>query len=302
MDSGQRNASGSGGRHPLPGSEFLASPLGGTMDAPPTPVADTFATEMAIGSTPGPDADTRGGQSSGTDAPSKASDAAAGAADKAKSVASDASSKVQSAASDASSKVQSVASDAKSAVQGAVSDPAGAAHDIADKAKSAAESVTSAAPETLSRVKEWITAHPMVAVGAGLIGGIVLGGSGGGNHHHHHYHGDSGADQHTSGGNGSQSSHSSGGSGGSGGQQAASGLLGMVQQTGLLDTVTQVADRLMKSANGHAAELMRQRVPGFDEQMRQKTGGSPTPAPAPPAKPAVTTTVPARPTITTPIR
>ena len=284
MDSGQRNPSRSGGRDPLRGSEFLASPLGGSMDAPPTPVADTFATEMAIGSTPGPDAETRGGQGSQTGETDKASDAASGAADKAKSV-----------ASDAKSKAQSVASEAKSTVQDAVSDPSGAAHEVADKAKSAADSVTSAAPETLSRVKDWITAHPMVAVGAGLIGGIVLGGSGGGSHHHHHYHGDSGSAQHSSGSNGSQSS---GTSHGSGGQHAPGGLLGLVQQTGLLDTVTQAADRLMKSANGHAAELMRQRVPGFDEQLRQKTGG----AAVPPTGSGVQTTAPAQPTRVTPVR
>lgn len=281
MDSGQRNQPGNGGRNPLPGSEFLASPLGGSMDAPPTPVADTFAMEMALGSTPGPDAETRDGQSSNTGTASKASDVASGAADKAKSV-----------ASDASSKVQGVATDAKSKVQDVVSDPSGAAHDVVDKAKSAAESVSAAAPETLSRVKDWITAHPMVAVGAGLIGGVVLGGSGGGSHHHHHYHGESGSDQQSSGGSGSQSSHASGS------HQAPSGLLGIVQQIGLLDVVTQAADRLMKSANGHAAELMRQRVPGFDEQMRQKPGTSSMP----PAGSGMKITAPARPTGTTPIR
>ncbi len=283
MDSGQRDQSGPVGRNPLPGSEFLATPLGGTMDAPPMPVADTFAEEMAVGSTPGPDASTSGDQGSASDVTSKASDVASGAAVKAKSVASDASSKVQSAASDARGKVQD-----------AVSDPAGAAHDLAATAKSAADSVTSAAPEALSRVKEWITAHPMVAVGAGLVGGIVLGGSGGGSQHHHHYHGDNGSNQHSA-GNGSQSSHASGD------HQAPGGLLGMVQQTGLLDILTQNADRLMKSANGHASELMRQRVPGFDEQMRQKTGAPPPGAPAGgTARPVGAT--PVRTTGTTPIR
>ncbi len=281
MDSGQRNQSGSGGRNPLPGSEFLASPLGGSMDAPPTRVADTSAREIALGSTPGPDAETRGGPRSSTGAASQAGDVASGATDKAKGVVSDASSKLQGAASDAKSKVQDV-----------VSDPSGAVHEVSEKAKSAAGSVSSAAPETLSRVKDWITAHPMVAVGAGLIGGIVLGGSGGGSHHHHHYHGESGSEQHSSGGNGSQPSDASGG------HQAPGSLLGMVQQTGLLDAITQQADRLMKSANGHAAELMRQRVPGFDDQMRQKTGSSPVP----PAGSTVRSSAPARPTGSTPVR
>ena len=276
MDSGQRNQSGGGGRNPLPGSEFLASPLAGSMDAPPTPVADTFAKEMELGSTPGPDAETRGGQGAGADAAGKASDAASGAADKAKSV-----------AVDASSNVQSAVSDAKSTVQDAVSDPSGAAQDVAEKVKSAA-------PETLSRAKDWVTAHPLVAVGAGLIGGMVLGGSGGGgSQHHHHYHGDSGSDQHASGSNQSESSKSSGG------QQATGGLLGIIQQTGLLEIVTQSADRLMKTANTHAAELMRQRVPGFDEQLSQKTGSS---AAVAASTPPVRVVTPARPTNTTPIR
>ena len=290
MDSGQRTPPGTGGRNPLPGSEFLTSPLGGTMDAPPTPVADTFATEMELGSTPGPDAETRGGPGSGSEAGGKASDAASGAVEKAKSV-----------ASDASGKAQSAASDVKGAVQSAVSDPAGAAHDVAEKAKSAADSVTAAAPQTLSQVKDWITAHPMVAIGAGLVGGIVLGGSGGGGQHHHHYHGDGGSNQHGSGGSGSQSSQSSQSSHASSGHQAPGGLLGIIQQAGLLDIVTQSADRLMKSANGHAAELMRQRVPGFDEQMRQKTGAAPS-SPTPPAGSGVRTTAPARPVVTTPVR
>ncbi len=273
MDSGQRNQSGAGGRNPLPGSEFLSTPLGGTMDAPPMPVADTFAEEMAVGSTPGRDATMTSPQDGPSDATSQA-----------KSVASDAASKAKDVASDASGKATDLAADAKSAVQDAVSDPAGAAQDVAAKAKSAADSVTSAAPETLARVKEWVAAHPMVAVGAGLIGGIVLGGTGGGGgqHHHHHYHGDSGSDQHGAGAD-SQAGKASGGHEASSGQQSPGGLLGIIQQTGLLAAVTNAADQLMKSANGHAAEIVRQRIPGFDDQLRQKTGS------IPPAVPASTT-------------
>lgn len=44
----------------------------------------------------------------------------------------------------------------------------------------------------------------------------------------------------------------------------------MIQQIGLVETVTQSAERFMKVANNQASELARQRVPGFQEHLSQK--------------------------------
>lgn len=206
--------------------------LGGTMDAPPMPVADTFTEEMALGSSPG-------GSALTDSSPSTTPAAGAGSS--------------ESQPSDSSG--LDVAS-------------------IKDAASSGMESASAGA----GRVKEWISAHPLVAVGAGLIGGIVLAGSGSGSNHHHHYHGDQSPQPRHDSTNGSQSQSSGQSQNPSSGQshgqshqpQGSGGILGMIQQTGLLDTLAGSAERLMKSANGHAAELARQRVPGFDEQLRQK--------------------------------
>ncbi len=236
MESSNPGQSRSGGSRPLVGQTTGNTLLDGTMDAPPMPVADAFTEEIALGSSPGISALTDSDLST---TPAAGMDATA------------------------SQSSESPGIDVSSV-------------------KDAASSGKEAASAGMGRVREWISAHPLVAVGAGLIGGIVLAGSGGGTNHHHHYHGDQGSQPRHDATSGSQSSHdqtqsqSSGQSHGQSHQQQGGGILGMIQQTGLLDTLTQSADRLMKTANGHATELARQRVPGFEEQLRQK-GGSATP-------------------------
>lgn len=268
MDSRNRPATGVGDQTPLAGDSFPSPPLGGTMDAPPMPVADRFTEEIAVGTsadslTDGsalprhsfglPDTGTAGPDSSSGSGGSSA----AAAADKAKDVA------------------------------GTVSDRAQQASGaVADKAQDAAGAVADQARAAPGQLKSWIQAHPMVAVGAGLVGGMILGGRGGGEHHHH-YHGDGTEAQHQSSGKSGQSGSGSGSSG----SGKPGGLIGMIEQTGLLDTITESAERVMKMANGHVAELLRQRVPGFDEQLRQTSGPTPS-APVP------ATTVPATPTRT----
>lgn len=274
MDSRNRPATGVGDQPPLAGDSFPSPPLGGTMDAPPMPVADRFTEEIAVGtsadrltdggalpqhsfglpdtSAAGPDSGSGG--SSGT---------AAAAADKAKDVARTVSDKAQEAS-------------------GAV----------ADKAQDAAGAVADQAKAAPGQLKSWIQAHPMVAVGAGLVGGMILGGSGGGEHHHH-YHGDGSEGQHQSSGKSGQS----GAGRGSSGSGKPGGLVGMIEQTGLLDTITESAERAMKMANGHVAELLRQRIPGFDDQLRQAAGPTASvPATTVPPTPTrtVTTLPPAR--------
>lgn len=274
MDSRNRPATGSGSQPSRAGESFPSPPLGGTMDAPPMPVADRFTEEIAVGTsaddlTDGtalpqhsfglPDTGTSGSGSGGSVG------AAGTAADKAKDVAGTVSDKAQQAS-------------------GAV----------AEKAQDAAGAVAEQAKAAPGQFMGWIQAHPMVAVGAGLVGGMILGGRGGGEHHHH-YHGDGSEDQLRSGGQSGQ--HGSGG--GSSGSGKPGGLIGMIEQTGLLDTITQSAERAMKMANGHVEELLRQRVPGFDEHLGRSGGSTPS-APAPvatgPATPTrtVTTLPPAR--------
>ena len=227
-------------RNALPGSEFLASSAGGAMDTPSSPAADTFAEEMALG----------------TESPS--------------------SSRTDRVREDLAAARPDAGSTGSSSASGLTDKVSSATEAVTDKVSSATEAVTDKAPAAVGRVKEWVTAHPLVAVGAGVIGGIVLGASGsGGSQHHHHYYGDSGTQDQSSSADRSSSQAQQGDRPASHAQQGG-GILGLIQQTGLLETVTQSAERFMRMANDQASDLARQHVPGFEDQLRQKRGPSAT--------------------------
>ena len=137
------------------------------------------------------------------------------------------------------------------------SDDAGSMPDASD--------AVSAVKSGGGRAMGWIQEHPLTAVGLGLIGGIVLGARGGGERHHHHHYGS----QESSDGGGQ-----SGQSGQSGQQGKPGGLAGLIQQTGLMDSVTSVAERAVHVVNEQATDMLRQRVPGFEDQLQQKRGPS----------------------------
>ena len=242
MQSRDSNPARASNRSSQSGASVPASPLGGTMDAPPNPAADTFAEEMALG--------TEQPSTSPTDRvredlPVERSDRS-----------------ISSSGSISGSSKSTSGSSGSSA---------------ASQVKDEVSSVSDKAPAAAGKVKEWVSAHPLVAIGAGLVGGIVLGGRGGGgkSSHHHHYYGgqesppsqESGSGSHSSSGQASQR------------QQGSGGLAGLIQQTGLLATVTKSAEGMMGMVNDHAAEVLRQRVPGFDDELRQKKGqAAPPPA------------------------
>ncbi|HEV2527047.1 MAG TPA: hypothetical protein VGT61_01135 [Thermomicrobiales bacterium] len=123
----------------------------------------------------------------------------------------------------------------------------------------AVSAVKSGGSHAMSQANGWIKEHPLVAVGLGLVGGIILGSRGGGEHHHHYgSHGDQGGNSYQGGSQG----QSGGGLGG--------GLMHLAQQSGLLDNLSGAADRALQIANEQVSGVVRQYVPDFDQHLEEK--------------------------------
>lgn len=138
------------------------------MDAPPNAAADTFAEEMALGTEQPSVSPT---DRIREDLPVERSSSA-----------------LPSSGSPGPTGGIASATDAVSAMV------SGATEAVTGKVPSATGTGTKKALAVAARIKEWVSAHPLVVVGAGLVGGIVLGGSGGGSNHHHY--GDAGSQGH----------------------------------------------------------------------------------------------------------
>lgn len=130
-----------------------------------------------------------------------------------------------------------------------------------------------------STAKNWIEQHPLLAIGAGLIGGLVIGGRGGDDDHKHR---SNSYQSHYSPAQSEGSSDASRSASGSGTVAAAGGIMGLAQQSGLMQTIQDAADQMMRTANDRAKSSLSEFVPGFDDQLKhreseRKQSTSPTP-------------------------
>lgn len=113
------------------------------------------------------------------------------------------------------------------------------------------------------QVMGWVQAHPLTAIGLGLVGGVLLGSRGGSHHHHHYGSFGSGGDDH-----GGHSGGSYGGHAAQGG--IAGGLMRVAQQAGLMDQLTSFGDQAARAVNQRATAMLRDRVPGFDDHLAER--------------------------------
>jgi ElaB/YqjD/DUF883 family membrane-anchored ribosome-binding protein len=145
----------------------------------------------------------------------------------------------------------------KDQVQGTADDMRG---QVQDTAEQVVDQVKGTVDHTIESVKQnmdfkqQIEERPLVALGAALVGGFLLGGMMGG---------DSGRSQ-----SGSRQEYSSGtpvGESRSGG--VTSGIRGAVQRSGLEDTISSAAAALMGSVTDQLKGTLDKNFPGFADKM-----------------------------------
>lgn len=139
---------------------------------------------------------------------------------------------------------------------------------VQDAAGQVREQVSGAVDDTIQAVKQnvdvkqMIEERPLLALGAALVGGFVLGGltSGGDGGQHHQYQG------------ASASTHASGGSGSS----LGNGLRAAIQKTGIEDTISSAAAAFVGSLGDQLKDTLDRNMPGFADKMQsaQETPGS----------------------------
>jgi uncharacterized protein YjbJ (UPF0337 family) len=131
---------------------------------------------------------------------------------------------------------------------------------VQDTAEQVREQVSGVVDDTLQSVKEnfdlrqTIEQRPLVALGAALIGGFVLGG----------LTDDGGNRQHSSHGGVSTGSHSGGGSG----SQLGSSLRSAIQKTGIEDTISSAAAAFIGSLGDQLKDTVDRNMPGFADKMQ----------------------------------
>lgn len=129
---------------------------------------------------------------------------------------------------------------------------------VQDTAEHLREQVSGAVDDTIQSVKEnvdlrkTIEERPLLALGAALIGGFVLGGlTGGDNNGQHQYQG-AGTSSHASGGPGSQ---------------LGQGLRAAIQKTGIEDTLSSAAAAFVGSLGDQLKDTLDRNMPGFADKM-----------------------------------
>jgi hypothetical protein len=139
---------------------------------------------------------------------------------------------------------------------------------IQDAAEQVREQVSGAVDDTIQAVKQnvdvkqMIEERPLLALGAALVGGFVLGGltRGGDNGQPQQYQG-SGTSTHAAGGSGSH---------------LGSGLRAAIQKSGIEDTLSSAAAAFVGSLGDQLKETLDRNMPGFADKMQsaQQTPGS----------------------------
>jgi hypothetical protein len=137
---------------------------------------------------------------------------------------------------------------------------------VQETAQQLREQVTGTVEDTIQTVKEnvdirqMIEERPLLAVGAALIGGFVLGGMTGG-----------GDDHHASQGTTTTSSHRSNSSGSS----LGSGLRAAIQKSGIEDTLSSAAAAFVGGLSEQLTQTLDRNMPGFAGKMStaQETPG-----------------------------
>ena len=163
---------------------------------------------------------------------------------------------------DAASKIDQL----QSQVQGTTDDLRHQAEDAVDQVR---EQVKGTVDDTIETVKdninieEQIQERPLVALGAALIGGFVVGGMlGGGDKQQSHY----------SSGEGASHSYQSSGSGGGLGHTVRQAM----KSSGLEETFSNAAAAMMGSVTEQVKQTIDKNVPGFSQKMEtaKNTPGS----------------------------
>jgi hypothetical protein len=187
-------------------------------------------------------------------------------------------------------------------VEGAMSAVGDTTQQVAEQVKQTTQQVTEQVKANFDWQKQ-IEERPLVMLGAAMLGGFVLGSlTGGGNDDRHrsrhvpdysygygvsHAASPGWQSQHTGqgfqGGLGYQGYERQHGaptytglstSGGSGGSGMRSGLRGVIEDSGLQQTLTGAAAALLGSAGDRIRSTLEKEVPGFADQMKQRTDAS----------------------------
>lgn len=140
--------------------------------------------------------------------------------------------------------------------------------DTADQVRGEAKALVN---DTVDTVKESFDFHeqvqqrPLVAAGAALLGGFVLGSiTGGGDQHGGHR---SSSQSYGSGDTTSSGYQYSGGQHSGGGTNLASGIRTAAQKSGLEDTISNATAALMGSLTEQLKTTLDQRFPGYSDKM-----------------------------------
>ena len=135
--------------------------------------------------------------------------------------------------------------------------------ELQSQVQGAAQKVTDTAMQVKDSfdIRRQIEERPLLALGAALVGGFLLGGMGGGG----------GQGQRSSGGNVQRDWESGGASSG-----AMSGIRRAAQSSGLEDTLSHAASALMGSIADRLRDTLDQSFPGFADKLQEATqrGGS----------------------------
>ena len=160
--------------------------------------------------------------------------------------------------------VQSTADSLRTNVQETTEGLVGGVQDAAEQVR---EQVSGAVDDTIQAVKEnvdlrqFIEERPLLALGAALVGGFVLGGlTSGGDDGQHQYQGTSASAR----------------SSGSSGSQLGSGLRAAIQKSGIEDTISSAAAAFVGNLGDQLKETLDRNMPGFADKMQsaQQTPGS----------------------------
>jgi uncharacterized protein YjbJ (UPF0337 family) len=134
---------------------------------------------------------------------------------------------------------------------------------VQDTAEQMIDQVKGTVDETIETVREnfdfkqQIEERPLVALGAALVGGFLLGGMTRGGHGGHSQAGS----QHPG--------YSSGTPVGESMSGATNGIRSAIQKSGLEDTISSAAAALMGSVTEQVKEVLDRNFPGFNEKMSQ---------------------------------
>jgi ElaB/YqjD/DUF883 family membrane-anchored ribosome-binding protein len=110
-------------------------------------------------------------------------------------------------------------------------------------------------------LRQQIEERPLLALGAALVGGFLLGGMTGGRNHHG---GSSGFTQSYQPASGQHTAHHDGAHGG---PAMGSSIRSAIQKTGIEDTISNAAAALLGSVTDQLKDTIDRNFPGFNEKM-----------------------------------